>query len=62
MDLFLDIWCLSDFNGDGTLDIADLLDFLDAYGSDDLSADMNEDGEVDIQDFLSFIDWYGIGC
>ncbi|MCW5769820.1 MAG: hypothetical protein KIT19_14185 [Phycisphaeraceae bacterium] len=62
VDAFLSMYCLGDFNDDGVLDILDLLDFLDAYGSEDELADMNEDGEIDILDFLLFADWYGIGC
>lgn len=61
-DVFLGEYCLGDFNEDGVVDILDVLDFLDAYGSDEASSDMDEDGVIDILDYLSFLDWYGTGC
>lgn len=62
LDLFDASYCLADFNGDTDVDILDSLDFLDAYGNDDLAADMDENGEIDILDFLLFQDVYGSGC
>lgn len=64
--------CRADFNVDGISDILDFLDFIDGFGSCELSpapcpsvrgdVDFNCDGLVDILDFLGFIDAFSVGC
>ncbi|MBX3385549.1 MAG: hypothetical protein KF768_03170 [Phycisphaeraceae bacterium] len=63
-DIFAESACLSDFNCDGEVDIADLLDFLAVWNVQvsmtgvALEADINNDGVVDLADYLDFIaDW-----
>lgn len=64
--------CRADFNLDGSSDILDFLDFLDAFGDCEgqaspcpdllLDADVNSDGLVDILDFLDFLQAFSDGC
>lgn len=63
--------CAADVNGGG-LDVTDLLDFLDAFGtcegqpapcsSGGISGDFNGDTIVDVLDFLDYLDAFGAGC
>jgi hypothetical protein len=46
-------------NGDGVVDLADLLMLLDAWGQTDSPADLNEDGIVNIFDLLMLLDAWG---
>jgi hypothetical protein len=50
----------ADCNGDGTIDFADLLIFLDWFNRRDMRADLNEDGAVDENDWLLFLDLYNL--
>jgi hypothetical protein len=63
--------CLSDYNGDTTVDILDLLDYLADFSACDGqpspcgtfgNADLNNDGLVDILDFLDFLQAFSAGC
>ncbi len=60
--------CPGDFDGNGSVDIADFLSFVDVYGSSSSDAnynaqmDLDSNGSVDIADFLSFVDVYGTKC
>lgn len=49
----------SDLNGNGDVDIADFLIFVDDYGKSVTRSDFNDDDIVDITDFLIFVDDYG---
>ena len=51
----------ADFNGNGTLEVADVLEFLDAWFTGDPRADFNGGGlsPMDIFDFLNA--WFS-GC
>ena len=49
----------SDLNGNGDVDIADFLIFVDDYGKSVTRSDFNDDDIVDIADFLIFVDDYG---
>ena len=52
--------CEGDVNGDGLVDVADLLGLLDVWQTDDPDADLNDDGTVDVNDLLVLLgDW---GC
>ena len=52
---------VGDLNGDGVVQIQDLLGFLEAYGviGDDLAADLNNDGSVTTQDLLILLSAFG---
>ena len=54
--------CTADFNGDGSVDFFDYLDFVDAFSSTSLSADFNHDGSIDFFDYLDFVDAFSAGC
>ncbi len=54
--------CAADFNGDGTLDFFDYLDFVDAFSHNMPSADFNSDSTIDFFDYLDFVDSYQAGC
>ena len=55
----------ADFNGNGEVDIADFLQFVDAYGTQtgdasyDAKFDLDNNGVIGIPDFLIFVDLYG---
>lgn len=48
----------ADYNGDGEVDILDLIDFLRDFSEGDPMADLNRDGVVDILDFMEFLQWF----
>ena len=49
----------ADFDGSGVVDIADFLQFVNAYGTANAKYDLDNDGVVGISDFLAFVDVYG---
>ncbi|MHC5027649.1 MAG: dockerin type I domain-containing protein, partial [Planctomycetota bacterium] len=50
--------CPSDVNGDGVVDVQDLVEVILAWGSGQVDADVNNDGMVDVQDLVMVIvDW-----
>lgn len=54
--------CPADLTGDGMVDFADYLVFLDRYASEDPTVDYNGDGFVDFLDYLEFLNSYDAGC
>ncbi len=54
-----------DFNGDGSVDVIDLLTLVDAFGSVmgdsnyDPACDVNADGSIDVIDLLTMVDYFG---
>ncbi|MCC6675857.1 MAG: hypothetical protein IT436_01815 [Phycisphaerales bacterium] len=56
------ITCLADLNGDGLVDFADYLEFLNLYDAGDPRVDFNQDGLVDFSDYLEFLNLYDAGC
>lgn len=64
--------CPADVNFDCTVDILDILAYLDAFGGCDgnnapcgvggVDADYNGDGVIDILDLLTYLDDFGSGC
>ena len=42
----------ADFDGSGTVDFSDFLEFAGAFGSDEAKNDLDGNGEVDFGDFL----------
>lgn len=49
----------ADFNGDGVVNTADFLLFLDAFGDPDPQYDLDENGTVNVADFLLFVNVFG---
>jgi len=54
--------CIADFDGNGSLDIFDLLEFQNAFALGDLAADLDGDGELTLFDFLEFQNLFAAGC
>ena len=52
--------CLGDLNGDGTIDVNDVLALIAAWGTPD--GDVNDDGTTDVNDLLMVLDVYGTDC
>ena len=48
-----------DFNGDGVVDTADFLLFVQHFGTTEERYDLNADGTVDAADFLIFVEHFG---
>ena len=44
--------CNGDVDGDGVINVADILGIVTAWGSHDANADVNDDGNVDVNDLL----------
>ena len=54
--------CAADFNGDGSLSVQDIFDFLGAWFAGTASADFNGMGGLSVQDIFDFLGaWFG-GC
>src|SRR5690606_9503014 len=52
--------CATDFNGDGVIDVSDLLQLLSAWGNcGGCVEDLNSDGTVDVSDLLSVLSAWG---
>jgi hypothetical protein len=52
---------VSDYDGDGTVTVVDLFNFLDAWFAADLNADLDNDGEVTVVDLFDFLDaWFAM--
>ncbi|MCC6675604.1 MAG: hypothetical protein IT436_00545 [Phycisphaerales bacterium] len=54
--------CRADLDGDGVVDFADYLEFLNRYDVLDPSVDFNGDGVVDFTDYLEFLNFFDAGC
>jgi V8-like Glu-specific endopeptidase len=51
--------CDADINGDGNVDVSDILAMVSAWGTNDPAADVNGDGTVGVADLLLVIDGWG---
>jgi hypothetical protein len=54
-------WHRADFNRDGVLDAADLMQFERAWAAGDWRADANEDARVDAADLAAFVQRFRFG-
>ncbi|MBX3322903.1 MAG: hypothetical protein KF757_07930 [Phycisphaeraceae bacterium] len=54
--------CMPDFNGDGTLDFADVQLFLNLFSAGNVAADVNGDGIFDFADVQMFLNAFSAGC
>jgi hypothetical protein len=51
--------CIADANGDGNVNVNDLLILIGNWGQSDSPADVNNDGIVNVSDILLMIDAWG---
>jgi len=51
--------CDEDVNGDGSVDVSDILEIIAVWGSDDSNADVNDDGTVNVSDLLAVVAAWG---
>jgi predicted outer membrane repeat protein len=51
--------CAADINGDGVVDVIDILAVIAAWGQSDSPADINGDGTVDVADILEIVANWG---
>jgi len=54
--------CPADLDGDGVVDFADYLEFLNLFEALNPAADFTGDGVVDFADYLEFLNHYDAGC
>lgn len=54
--------CPADFNNSGSVDVFDVLAYLNAFSAGDASADVNGDGVVNFFDVQSFLGLFADGC
>lgn len=60
--LTLPVACVADLDGNGSLDIFDILAFFGLFGAADVRADFTSDGVLNIFDILNFFSEFGAGC
>ena len=56
------VTCIADFNGNGTISVQDIFDFLAAYFAGSTAADSNANGSIAVQDIFDFLAVYFSGC
>lgn len=54
--------CPADYDGNGTLDFNDILEFLNHFNAMSPMAELNGDGVVDFNDMLEFLNRFNAGC
>lgn len=54
--------CYADVNGDGLVNMFDMLGFMNLFAARNIQADMNGDGRISIFDLLRFFESYDTGC
>lgn len=54
--------CAADMDGDGTLTLADFVQFRNFYVDGDLRSDFDGDGRLTLQDFVAYRNEYVAGC
>ncbi len=59
VDCLPDPDCPADVDGDGVVNVSDVLTLISSWGSNDMDADVNADGIVDVADLLIVIDAWG---
>ena len=53
--------CPGDFNGNGAVDVDDLLALISVYGTEDADHDLDGDDQITVNDLLMLLGYYG-GC
>ncbi|MFI4897663.1 MAG: choice-of-anchor O protein [Phycisphaerales bacterium JB059] len=54
--------CPPDFNADGSVDFADVLDFIEAFNNEDPAADLIDDAEFTFDDVAAYLSLFSKGC
>ena len=54
--------CVADFNGDGVVNILDVVTFINNWNAMGPGSDFNADGNINILDVVSFINAWQVGC
>ena len=54
--------CPADFNGDGTVNTIDVIDFLSAWNNSEPEGDFNDDGVFNTLDVIDFLSAWNAGC
>jgi hypothetical protein len=54
--------CPGDWNGDGTVDFNDFLEYLNDFNAGNPRADLNGDGVIDFNDLLEFVNLFNTPC
>jgi len=54
--------CPADYDGSGTIDFNDLLEFLNLFNAQSPMAELTGDGVVDFNDMLEFLNRFNAGC
>jgi hypothetical protein len=53
------VTCPADVDGNGSVDVSDILAIVGAWGSNDPAADVNGDGTVNVSDILEVVSSWG---
>jgi len=61
-EIIFEVGCLSDFNGDGALNVLDFIHFTQQFNDDDPATDCNQDGTLNFFDFICFQNVFIGGC
>ncbi|MCA9277927.1 MAG: PQQ-binding-like beta-propeller repeat protein [Phycisphaeraceae bacterium] len=54
--------CEADWNGDGSLDIFDYVEYGNSYSSNEPRADLDHNGSLNVFDYIAFGNLYAAGC
>lgn len=54
--------CPADYDGNGTVDFNDMLEFLNHFNAQNPMAELTGDGVVDFNDMLEYLNRYNAGC
>jgi hypothetical protein len=54
--------CQADFNGDGNINILDVVAFINNWNVQGPGSDFNNDGNINILDVVGFINTWNLGC
>ena len=58
----LTLYCLTDIDFNGLLDLADITAFLESFSTGEPIADLNADGLLDLGDVVAFVEAFTTGC
>ena len=54
--------CAADFNNDGTVNVLDVVAFINTWNAQGPGSDANNDGLINILDVIAFINTWNLGC
>jgi hypothetical protein len=54
--------CIADANADGTVNVADVLTFLQQFAAGEPGADIHGEDGINVDDFLRFLEHFARGC